>query len=129
MYQDEKCLYQSTYAELHIEHLYTVEINATFSVFVKSYGFTGEYNFCMQKEQMMNTISNLKELYDSLFGSCRLIDADSDSHICIEFENKNLKISGQLGGSYEDNFMKFSFLADQTLIKLLMNTLSVALNN
>ena len=129
MYQNENCLYQSKYGELHIEYLYTVETNVTFFVFVRSYGFTGEYNFCIHHEQIRDSILSLKLLDNSFEGLCNLADIDSNAYICLEFENKELKVYGQLGGDYEENYMKFGFLADQTLVKLLMDKLSEALNN
>ncbi len=124
LFHDKSCLFKSKHAEFHMEYLYSADESAAFQVFVKSYGFSGSHEFCMRNEQIKENISNLKTLDDTLLGQCRIADIDSDAYISLEFENRDLKVYGQLGGSYNDNCMKFSFLADQTLIKLLIDALS-----
>lgn len=119
----DNCLYKSKYAELHLEHLYTVEENITFSITVKSYEFYGKYNFCMHISKIYEYIERLNFMNQSFSGECKIMDSDSNSFICLMFEEQVLKVTGQLGGSYEDNFMKFSFLTDQTLIKLFIEAL------
>lgn len=121
---NRNCIYQSKFAELQIEWLYTIEVNSTFSVSVKSYGFTGTYNFCLHKEQIKDIILNLKEMDKGLSGLCKILDTDSNSFITLEFEEKRLAVYGQLGGDYEENFMKFRFMADQTIMRLLIHLLS-----
>ena len=128
MYQNGDYLYKSKYGEFHMEYIYSMDESAAFQVFIRSYGFTGLHEFCMRNEQIRDIILTLKLLSESFDGLCKLGDIDSNAYICLEFENRSLKVYGQLGGDYEENYMKFSFLADQTLIKLLMNKLSEALN-
>jgi len=85
---------------------------------VKSYGFSGVQNFCIRKDNLQERIKELIMMSDSLSGECKIEDTDSDSYIYLLFEGRGLKVTGQLGGSYNDNFIKFSFLADQTLAQL-----------
>lgn len=122
-------IYQSTYSELCLEYLYTVEESVTFMVQVKSYDFSGKYNFCLREELIKNYILNLKNMNKSLKGFLRIEDNDSDSFLHLEIVGNKFNISGQLGGSYNDNFMKFAFSADQTIIKLLIETLSSYLSS
>lgn len=119
----DNCLYKSQYSELSLEYLYSVEVNLTFAVVIKSYGFCGTHDFCIHTEELEEYIQCLRHMNDSLSGECKIIDVDSDAYILLGFEGKKLNVSGQLGGSYEDNFMKFSFCADQTLIMLLLDAL------
>ena len=108
---------------MYAEYLYSSEFDISFSTMVKSYGFSGTHNFCIRKDNLQERVNELKKMSNSLVGICKIEDADSDAHIHLLFEGRNLKITGQLGGSYEDNFMKFSFLADQTVTELFADVL------
>jgi len=127
MNKEISCVYQSLHAELRVEHLYSTEMNDTFAVYVKSYQFTGSYNFCLHIDKIQSAIQTLRTQYDNLEGACKIADDDSDAFICLEFCEGELKISGQLGGSYEENCLKFSFSSDQTVIKLLQKILTQAI--
>ena len=112
------CIWSSSYANMSIEYLYTVEINLTFSIAVKSYGFSGKHHFCVRQDYLLEKIAEMTEMLNSLFGECRISDAESDSYICMSFDGIKLKVVGQLGGSYNDNHVNFGFKADQTALKL-----------
>jgi len=117
-------IYESKFAALQLEYLYTVECNITFAVHVKSYEFSGSTHSCLHKEQVSKIVSTLNEMHRSLSGKCTISDYDSDSYITLEFSNSELKISGQIGSSFHENMMIFSFAADQTAVRLLAECLS-----
>lgn len=120
-------LFESKYGKLSCEYLYTVEINAIILFDVKSYGFVGSHEFCIRNDQVNDYILILKKMDSNLAGECKICDEDSDSFLSLIFKEKQLKISGQFGGSYEENFLRFSFMVDQTIIgkfiKALLNCL------
>lgn len=125
---EKNILFKSEHAQLKMEHLYNVEINATFSISVDSYGFCGSYNFCIHDNDMTRILLELQELNDRNRKLCRISDCDSDAYLCLEIKCKNIKVSGQLGGSYEDNFIKFGFSADFSLIASLIKIISGSRN-
>lgn len=117
------CIYQAKHTELNVEHLYTVDKNATYLISVRVHDFSGSYMFCILDEDIENYVITLGELENFIKGECEILDSDSDSYIKIMIANKNLEVSGRLGGSHEENFMKYSFPADQTILKLLKDAL------
>ena len=59
-----------------------------------------------------------------LDGEVIVRDCESDAFLKFYFENTmNLYVLGQIGGSYEDNMLKFKMKADQTLLLGLKNSL------
>ena len=52
-----------------------------------------------------------------------IADADSDSHIKFTVLDNLGKIivSGSIGGSHRNNYMRFKFIADQTILQNLIN--------
>jgi len=122
MYKGEN-LFKSKYGEWNIEYLYHNEMYVTFGIHVKSYGFSGSHSFSIMKSTIKHNIEELTVMNESLSGVCKLLDTDSDSHIKLEFKDDDLSIAGQIGGSYNENFMQFEFVADQTVIGLLRDAL------
>jgi len=116
-------IYTSTYGELCTKYNFSTELGITFLVFVQSYGFSGREGFEMSKDIIKERIEELENMHFSLFGECTINDEESDSYIKMSFVENELVVSGQLGGSYNTNFMKFEFYADQTLLKLFSDTL------
>lgn len=100
---------------LIIEYLYTVENYSTFNVKVKSGEFSGSTHFCISIESLVKIEQILSEMYNQLKGLCEISDLDSDSAIIIEMDKHgHMYVSGQIGGSHEEHFMKFKYIADQT---------------
>ncbi len=109
---------------LQFETLYVVEGYATFRVFVRSGDFSGANNFCASLEKIKSTIQNLTIMYQTLKGECEMDDYDSDSFLKFELDKYgHLHISGQIGGTYDDHYMKFKFSSDQTVLEQLIRTL------
>ena len=54
----------------------------------------------------------------SLSGEIEIRDCESDAYLKLYFEDtKNFYVLGQIGGSYEDNTLKFKLKADQTVLQ------------
>jgi hypothetical protein len=100
---------------------YLVQINFTFDLTVLSDGFSGTSHFCIRRDQLEQMCSDLTNMHLKLFGKTNLEDNDSDGFVEFEIEtNGRLNISGQVGGTHEDHFIKFKFQTDQTCVNQLV---------
>jgi len=109
---------------------YLVQINFTFELMVLSEGFSGNSQFCVRRDQLENLNIELDNIYSRLSGSTKIEDNDSDAFIEFSIEpNGNLNIQGQVGGTYEDHFIKFKLVTDQTCIPPLIQDFSILLLN
>ena len=96
---------------------YLVQINFTFDLTVVSDGFSGTSHFCVRRDQLEQMCSDLTNMQLKLHGRTTLDDNDSDGFVEFEIEpNGRLNVSGQVGGTHEDQFVKFKFQTDQTCI-------------
>jgi hypothetical protein len=96
---------------------YLVQINYTFDLTVISNSFAGTSHFCVRKDEIETFCNNLEKMYSLLTGSSQLNDNDSDGYIEFTiYDDGQLKVCGQVGGSHEDHFVKFEFMSDQTCI-------------
>lgn len=99
-----------------------VQINFTFDLAVLSRGFSGASHFCVRLDQIETMCANLTNMHSTLTGNTRLEDNDSDAFVAFEIEaNGRLKVWGQVGGTYDDHFVKFNFWTDQTCIPAFVN--------
>lgn len=98
--------------------LYAIGGYLTFSVHVVSGEFSGKSNFCVSCDSLQSTIAELEVLYATLSGQCVLYDGDSDDYLVFTaLKHGHIQVQGQLGGSYNDQFLKFLCVIDQTSIK------------
>ncbi len=89
---------------------------------IESTGFKGQSNFCISRDSLINILESIKSALKQLDGSIVIRDRDSDAHIEITMKNfGHLTVSGQVGGSFEDHYLKFKFDSDQTILPELMN--------
>ena len=96
---------------------YLVQINFTFDLTVLSEGFSGTSHFCVRRDQLEIMCADLTNMHLTLSGSTILDDNDSDGFVEFEIEpSGQLNVSGQVGGTHEDNYVKFKFQTDQTCI-------------
>lgn len=96
---------------------YLVSGYYTFDLSVKSASFGGTSYFCIQRDEIELFCSQLSKIHATLIGFTKITDYDSDSFVSFHIEtNGHLLINGQVGGSHEDHFMKFSFQTDQTCL-------------
>ncbi|MBD3231434.1 hypothetical protein GF322_02110 [Candidatus Dependentiae bacterium] len=115
--------------KLIISFQYNVDNYLTFSIKVKSCPFSGKSSFCLSKETVVSTIDKLSEMHENLEGTCDIKDYDTDACLTIKMKKLgNLFIEGQIGGSHQDHFMKFKYIADQTILLNLINVLKTALS-
>ena len=99
----------------------------TFSVFYESERYKGYDTFTLFDNLYIDLINAIGEMYCCLTGTFRLYDmgADTDGYIDFEMSKEKLYIKGQLGSSFSSHSLTFSFEADQTLIKELIQSISV----
>ncbi len=77
--------------------------------------------FVLEENKLKNYVLTLKEMKDRLSGNTNLEDNDSDANLCFQIERYGqVYVFGQVGGSYEDNYVKFKFQTDQTCIEPLI---------
>jgi len=97
---------------------YLVQINFTFDLTVLSDSFGGTSHFCVRREQLEKMCDDLINMHITLSGSTILNDNDSDGFVEFEIEsNGRLNVSGQVGGTHEEHYVRFKFQTDQTCIK------------
>lgn len=96
---------------------YLVYVNFTFDLTVVSDNFSGTSHFCIRRDQLQQMCYDLTNMHLKLYGTTILEDNDSDGFVKFEMEpNGTLNVSGQVGGTHEDHFVKFKFQTDQTSI-------------
>jgi len=89
----------------------------TFDVTALSNRFCGTSHFCVRNDQLEKMCTDLGNMQTRLSGTTRLDDNESDAFIEFVIESRGrLNVIGQIGGTHEDNFMKFQFHTDQTAI-------------
>jgi hypothetical protein len=99
------------------EHQYTVEGYLTFTVKVVSGEFSGSSTFCISESSLKEAISILSEMYNKLKGTYRMNDYDSDDFMLFEFQNLgHICISGQVGGSHREQYLRYQYNTDQTIL-------------
>ena len=109
---------------------YLVYVNFTFDLTVESEGFQGTSHFCVRRDQLEKMCAELNDMYLTLSGQTILADNDSDAFVKLEIEaNGLLNVSGQVGGSHEDHFVRFKFQTDQTCIPLFVQDFNSLLKN
>ena len=122
---DNNVLIDGVEKKLIIEYLYEVQEYVTFTVAVKSGKFSGETSFCISKENTLLNIEKLLEIQKFLKGTCEIKDFDSDSVINIRMrELGHMDIYGQIGGSHQEQSMKFKISTYQTVLSGLIKVLS-----
>lgn len=103
--------------KLAITGMYLVDGYVTFRIEMKSFSFSGTDSFCSNKRDIDAFCTQMTDMYNTLKGEAILYDYDSDNYLKFEMHyNGSLTLSGQLGGSHNEHFVKFSFDTDQTAI-------------
>lgn len=87
--------------------------------------FKGFDRFTLFDTYYTDLLEEMEKIWHCLNGRIRLYDmgADTDGYIDISASNGRLAVSGQLGATFSDFSLKFSFDADQTLLGLLRDCL------
>ena len=103
--------------------IYKLE-NGELMVQVNVKDFSGQFAYCIEDSNLKDYISSLEELDKSEQGEFRFSDMDSDSFIYFEKTKfGHMKISGQLGMTFRNNYLMFEMDADQTVITNLIKRL------
>ena len=109
---------------------YLVQINFTFDLTILSNGYCGTSHFCVRRDQIEKLCSDLTTMKQAMSGNTTLEDNDSDA--TVNFQMKpygQVIVSGQVGGSHEENYLKFTFQTDQTCIGPLLTDFHKLLKN
>ncbi|HEY1047534.1 MAG TPA: hypothetical protein VGF79_13900 [Bacteroidia bacterium] len=100
---------------------YLVQINFTFDLTVLADSYGGTSHFCVRRQQIEKLCSDLTEMKIRLSGNTKLEDNDSDASVSFQIKsNGQVIVFGQVGGSHEDNYVKFKFKTDLTCIEPLI---------
>ena len=103
---------------IQFKYLYTVQGYVTFSVHVHSQEFSGASNFCLSEEAIRSAIVSLSDIYERLQGEYEIWDSDSDDYLIIKsLSYGHFSVFGQLGGSYNAQYLKYELQIDQTDLK------------
>lgn len=103
--------------ELILDCMYLVQQHFTFNLSVKSGYFSGSSHFCISINQIKEFAQTLHNMFSCLSGSTQLFDNDSDSFLDFSIDKYgHVAVSGQVGGSQEDHYMRFQFVTDQTVL-------------
>jgi hypothetical protein len=109
---------------------YLVQINFTFDLTVLSNGFSGTSHFCVRRAQIEEMCSDLTKMKQAMSGNTTLEDNDSDASVNFQMKPYGqVVVFGQVGGSHEENYLKFSFQTDQTCIEPLLTDFHRLLKN
>ncbi|TCD10748.1 hypothetical protein EZ449_07615 [Pedobacter frigidisoli] len=109
---------------------YLVQINFTFDLTVISDGFRGTSHFCVRRDQIEKMCSDLTTMRQVISGNTIIEDNDSDANINFQMKpHGQVIVYGQVGGSHEENYLKFSFEPDQTGIEPLLTDFHKLLKN
>mgnify|MGYP006968299549 FL=1 len=102
---------------ISIKSLYFVGGYITYEVSSSTCGFSGKCNFCIEEGKLKDYVQIIEYMIKTLSGEIDIEDGESDAYIKFVFENTtNFYVLGQIGGSYENNMLKFKFKADQTVL-------------
>ena len=98
--------------------------DGTLLVQVKVKDFSGQFCYCIEDENLADYVQYLKQLDESEQGEFKFAELDSDSFIHFEKTKVgHIKISGQLGMTFRNNYLIFEMDADQTVITNLIERL------
>jgi hypothetical protein len=109
---------------------YLVQINFTFDLTVLSNGFSGTSYFCVRRDQIEKMCSDFTTMKQAMSGKTTIEDNDSDASVNFQMKpNGQVIVFGQVGGSHEENYLKFNFQTDQTCIEPLLTDFYKLLKN
>ena len=114
---DNGIIYQNNTNMISIQSLYCIGGYVTYEVAVSTDSFSGSCSFCISEDMVKDYVEVIKSMTNSLNGEIEIRDCESDAYLKFYFEDKkNFYVLGQIGGSYEDNTLKFKLKADQTIL-------------
>ncbi len=121
---DNKVIFQNSTNAIFLQSLYFIGGYVTYEIAVSTGSFSGACNFCIDETKIEDYIATINKMINTLNGNIHICDCESDSYLKFYFcDSLNFYITGQIGGSHEDNILKFKFKADQSLLLRLKNNL------
>ncbi|MDY5481324.1 MAG: hypothetical protein SPG03_02890 [Veillonella caviae] len=88
-----------------------------YSVFLEANNFSGTASFGITFEEYELLLDKLEKMYFTLSGDVNISYDDSDDYVYIECTDYgHIKVEAQLGGSWNDNWVKLSFISDQSVL-------------
>ena len=114
---DNKIIYQNQINMISVQSLYWMGGYVTYEVAISTGSFSGRCNFCISEDNVKDYVEVIDNMINSLSGEIEIHDCESDAYLKLYFEDTmNFYVIGQIGGSYEDNTLKFKLKADQTIM-------------
>ncbi len=121
---DMKLIYKDDISKISMEALYCIGGYITYEVLISTGGFSGICNFCISGDTLQEYIARINYMLKTLSGHIEILDCESDAYLKVFFKDtKNVYMQGQVGGSNQDNILKFSFKSDQTMLYRLKENL------
>ena len=115
---DNSIIYQNHTSMISVQSLYCIGGYVTYEVAISTDGFSGRCNFCISEDNVKDYVEVINNMIKSLSGEIEIHDCESDAYLKLYFEDTmNFCVLGQIGGSYEDNTLKFKLKADQTIMQ------------
>lgn len=121
---EDKVIYEDNGYVMSVEALYCVGGYITYEIEISCCGFSGKCNFCIAENALTKYIKKINYMLEALKGEVEIRDSESDAYLTAYFEDSmNFYMKGQIGGSYENNTLKFKMKTDQTLLQGLKDKL------
>lgn len=97
---------------LSLKILYLVQINFTISLMFQGAGFYGACHFCIRIDEVDNLCFKLTSKM-----STKITNNDDDAYIEFFYTDNAVFVSGQIGGTHQDNYLKFRFETSEKFVK------------
>ena len=99
----------------------------SFDVSYENSKFKGYDRFTLFEKGYTGFLRECQSAKQSLMGNFQMTDsgAGTDAYIDFSVSHKGVGITGLLGASFSDFSLKFSFYADQSILQLIENCLSI----
>lgn len=95
-----------------------------FSIYMRAGDFSGKTNFGIMFSDYEKLICDIEKMYMELEGEFLINYEDSDDYVKARFKKYgHLEISAQLGGSWNENFVRLLMYTDQTMLGIILQQL------
>ena len=100
----------------------------TFGIAYENASYKGQDVITIFDTYLTETVTQIENAYANLSGEFRLYDTGADTDGYVDFQMSSLgrlNVSGRLGATFSSNSLTFEFVADQTLLKPLIQSLTI----
>jgi hypothetical protein len=101
----------------------------TFGIAYENASYMGCDEITIFDKYLTETIAEITKVYEEHSGEFRLYDTGADTDGYVDFKTLSrgsISISGRLGATFSSNTLTFEFVADQTLLEPLIQSLLVS---